>query len=151
MSHTNNENGQSLFEVLAAIGVIAVALVAFIGLSARSVSDSSFVRNKSQASRYTQQAYEWVRGERDANWTIFFQRSNAAAASPYCINTLDWTVPGTCATGDTIVNTIFKREIVLTRVGAVDEVEVDIVTSWEDSKGVHSSRSTTILSDWRSK
>lgn len=149
MKKIARSRGQSLFEVLAAVAVIGVALVALISLSTRSVSTGSFARNKNLASRYTQEAYEWIRLERDTDWSLLYAR----AGSTYCINNLNWSSPGSCGgyirDATTGANTIFQREVSLTAID-VAELEVDIVTSWRSGGSTHSSRSTTILSDWRS-
>jgi Tfp pilus assembly protein PilV len=148
------DNGQSLFEVVLALAVATLIVVALVALASSSIRNTTFSKNKTLATRYSQEAAEWMRGERDADWTTFYGR----AANPlYCLKSLSWTEAtiGSCGTGQEILNTAFKREVSFTRttvtVGGMpkDVVEAEIKVYWSDAQGMHEVRTATDFTDWR--
>jgi hypothetical protein len=141
--------GQSLFEVVLALALATLIIVALISLVSNSIKNSSYSRNKTYATRYTQEAFEWLRGERDGDWEIFRDNFLFCPAPPHvrCLDALAWGDCGSC--GDTeFIGNIFKREVSFTET-ATDSVTVEVRTYWTDAQGVHEARSSTILTDWR--
>lgn len=146
----NLEKGQSLFEAIVALAISALIIVAVVSLVSNSIRNSSFSRNKTLASRYAEQATEWLRGQRDADITTF---SNHALTPNWCINNLSWTQSGHCGGSDFITNTIFGREVsfVINSIGGKDVIEADVIVFWTDSQGYHEVRSATNFADWRQR
>ena len=144
-----NKKGQSLFELLVAVFITAVTLVTLLSLVGSSVSNSTLARDRSEAVRYTNEVTEWLRSERDANWTTFISRATASGRT-YCLQNLLWSATGTCVP---ITGTKFTRELTLIYDAAADPnvVEARVVTTWSDSSGTHESRSTTKLTNWRTQ
>jgi ABC-type transport system involved in cytochrome bd biosynthesis fused ATPase/permease subunit len=147
-------NGQSLFEVVLALAISMLIVVALVALTSSAIRNTTFSKNKTQATRLSQEATEWLRGERDADWTIFYNR----AANPlYCLKSLSWSEAtiGACTAGQEIANTIFKRELGFARsVVMVDGqprnvVEAEVNVYWQDGQGLHEIRSVTDFTDWR--
>jgi Tfp pilus assembly protein PilV len=136
--------GQSLFEVIIAIGITSMILVAIINTAILSVRNTSFSRNKTLASRHSQQAVEWLRGERDANWDTFSARSNTV----WCMSNLDWTKNRICTDTDNIPTTPFKREISLTNTSG-QQIDAKVKVYWNDSQGYHEVKVSTYFTDWR--
>lgn len=139
-----NTSGQSLFEVIIAIGITSAILVAIINTAILSVRNTSFSRNKTLASRYSQQASEWLRSQRDENWQTFTTYSDAT----WCLKDLDWTRARTCSDTDNITATPFKRELTLTTVSA-NQIDAKITVFWNDSQGYHEVKVSTYYTDWR--
>jgi Tfp pilus assembly protein PilV len=141
--------GQSLFEVVLALGLSTLIIVALVALASNSIRNAAYSRNKTYATRYTQEATEWLRGQRDADWEVFSTNFLFCPILPHvqCLDTLAW---GNCSTcGETeFVDNIFKREISFSEI-EVDSVTVEVKTYWTDSQGMHEVRSNTILTDWR--
>ena len=142
--------GQSLFEVVAALAVVALIIVALVSLVAKAVSNANFSRNQTLASRYSQEATEWLRGERDKD---FDQFRTQASSSPQCLNNLSWGNIGICSDGEEISDTPFKREVTFTvsMVSAKTVIETLVKVYWSDSQGAHEARSVTNFSDWRQR
>jgi Tfp pilus assembly protein PilV len=144
--------GQSLFEVVVAMGVIAMVIVALVLMSSLSVRNSNFARNKTLATRFAEEGVEWLRGERDADFALFETRS-LTTGKTYCLINLDWSKSGSCASGDVIPPaTIFKREVLLTTSTLPDGspvVEVKVTVSWTDQQGTHNVNSSTDFTDWK--
>ena len=134
--------GQSLFEVIVTLLVVSLVVTAIAGLAILGIKSSNFSRDKTLATRYVQEANEWLRGERDTDWTAF--KSNSQAHATICLQTLGW--PGTCGA----INNIFTRkaDFVFPPDGSI---QATVTVSWTDSGGTHLSQSITYFSDWQNK
>jgi len=138
--------GQSMFELLVAVFVVGITLTALLGLVTNSIGNTSFSRERTQAAKFTQEAVEWLRSERDSDWGVFKARSSPAG-TVYCLQSLSWT--SSCGT---IANSPFSREVTLINDPAdPDLVEARIKTSWQDANGTHESRVTTYFTNWRTR
>ncbi len=144
MNNSKNIKGQSLFELVVVVAVVSFFLLALVGAVSRSIATSAFSRQKSLANRYTQEAMEWIRRERDLDWTAFYSRASGGGAL-YCVNELAFD-SGSCS--GKISGTSFSREVTLTSVGA-DRVEVSIVVYWSGPTGRHETKADMILTDWK--
>jgi len=146
--------GQSMFEVVVAIFIMALIIVGVIILSTNSISNSSFSKNKTLAGRYAQEAIEWLRSQRDADMTIFTGRVSAV---PYCLTDISlanpWSNIGTCTSTEVIPETSFRREASLStsQISLKNVIEATVVVYWSDSKGSHEVRSVTNFTDIREK
>ncbi len=142
--------GQSMFEVVMALFIMALIIVGVVFLSTSSIANSAFSRNKTIAGRYSQEAVEWLRGQRDSDPTLF--KTNAVGS--YCFNssTISWSNTGLCSSAELISN-LYKREVTFTTstVSGKNVIEASVVTSWNDSKGTHVAKSTTEFTDIREK
>lgn len=124
------KNGQSLLEVLVAMAIAILILAALAMAVISAVRNAQFAKNQTLATKYANEGLEWLRAERDADWTSF----TAKAGSSYCLNDLSW-VGGSCS-GFLLAN-IFKREATLITIEADSKVEVQLTVSWRDSLGSH--------------
>jgi Tfp pilus assembly protein PilV len=156
-----NIKGQSLFEVVVAIGVSALIIVAIVSLASNSIRNATFSRNDSQAASYAQQATEWLRAERDRDINIFMTNVslNTPAPTTYCFSKLDWNQSTKCGASDFIkdandtTDTIFLREAVFNIDKSTGKtiIQTDISVFWTDSQGVHTVTSATNFADWRQR
>ncbi len=137
-----------MFELLVAVFVVAVTLVALLGLVTGAIGNSTFAGERTQAAKYTQQAVEWLRAQRDADWAVFSGRGSEAGTT-YCLNGLDWNTGG-CSSAE-LIDAKFKREVVLIYDSAAESVEAQIITSWSDASGLHESKATTNFTNWRTR
>lgn len=149
MKKTYN-NGQSMFEVVLALFIITMIIVAIVVMSTNSISNSIFSKNKTLANRYSQEAVEWLRSERENDYTVFYTNADTPV---YCLDTLNFNLPGNCTDTEYITSTILKRELFFSKSTISGKIIVDatVVTSWQDSKGYHESRSATNFGDIREK
>jgi len=145
--------GQSLFEILMALGIVVLALVGLVKVATLSAGNVGGAKNQNQATRYSEAAIEWLRGQADANWNDFTTKAKACAGSGcvYCLNDLAWPQQsGSCT--DNITGTYFKREATLTLIidpVTATKVSVTVQTYWNDASGQHQVRLDTILAGWR--
>ena len=146
------QKGQSLFEVLAALAVVTVVVVAIVALGTTSIRNASFAKNTELSTRYSQEAIEWLRGERDAGWDAFSSR--ASTSSIWCIKTESSSWPasgGPCAgPSDRIAGTIFTREVAFTIIDPAN-IDASVEVYWTDGQGLHEVRTVTAFSDWRAQ
>lgn len=150
------EGGQSLFELVVAIAVSALVIVAIVSLVSTSIRNATFSKNSAIATSYAGSATEWLRSQRDADINTFVTNVTAVENSPRCFNNLDWTRTSGCGT-DTITGTPFSREITFSQTqtivgGSIKTVyTADIVVSWTDSQGIHEVAISANFSDWRQR
>ncbi len=140
--------GQSMFELLVAVFAVGFTLVALIGLVGRSVGNSAFGKERSQAARLTQEAIEWLRSERDEDWMVFYNRSSGSGVC-YCLRSLDW-VSTSCSACENIEGVSMRRTATLRRLDS-SNVQAEVVTTWNDATGAHESRVTTYFTNWRTR
>ncbi len=141
--------GQSLFEVVVAIGIVSAILVGVMSLATHSISNSTFSREQALAQTYTQEAVEWLRGQRDADWDTFIGHASSTGTA-WCLQTLSWDNSGACGVSETISGTNFRRQVELSII-SMDEIEVVVGTSWEGKGGQHKSEVTTKLNNWKAR
>lgn len=141
-------SGQSLFEVVLALGVVTVIIVSLVLLASNAIRNSRFSRNKTLATQYAQEATEWMRGERDLDFDDF--SDHAVLSTTYCLQTLSWDKFSACSSSDTVADTVLIREVALT-IDSPTQIQVDVVVFWTDSQGLHEVRSVTNFTDWRAQ
>jgi hypothetical protein len=142
-----NETGQSFFEVVVALAITALVLVAIVVPATVAIRNSSFARNKSLSTRHAQETVEWLRGQRDADWESFAMR---ALTPTWCLPTLDWAQAsvGNCSSGNTIGDTLFSREVAFATISSVT-IEVRVKIFWTDALGYKEVITSTYFTDWR--
>ncbi len=167
---SNIQSGQSMIEMLLALGVAAVVLVALVKVASLSVTSSVFARQKSQATRLGSEALEWARSQRDElGWDGFYAKvTGAPGGVGYCLPSIpvgspaDWGsqapdegpgVPLPCGASGVVPNTEFTRWLKVSVLDpAVAQVEISAKVRWSDSKRiVHDSVVSQRLSNWKNK
>lgn len=139
----NRQAGQSFFEVIVALGLISIVLITLVAMAAVSIRASVFSRNQTEANRFSEQAIEWLREEKDNGWTVFAGRSpltNSCFQNPAWNNSQS--TPCTLISG-----TIFTRTLTLTTPNP--DITATISTSWTDAQGTHSVSSSTVFANWK--
>jgi Tfp pilus assembly protein PilV len=149
------EKGQSLFELILAIGVSAIIIVVLVSLVSNALQNAAFSRNETLAARHAQTTTEWLRAQRDNNIDNFIAN---AAIPTWCLtdNPLtdsSWNNQGACGANEVVSGTIFKREVLFTinNVSGKTIILSNVAVSWDDSKGKHKVTNATQFSDWRQR
>lgn len=147
-----NEKGQSLFEVVLALGVITAITVGIVSLAVTSIRNAAFSKNKTLAGNYAQEATEWLRSERDSDFEAFRTHAETQPSFKWCLSNLSWSKFGPCSTSDNITGTPLFRDVTFTTsVSGNTIIEADIKVYWTDSQGVHEVSSITSFTDWRQR
>jgi len=155
----DQEEGQSLFELVVAIGISALIIVVLVALTSNALQNAVFSKNESLAGTYAQKATEWLRGQRDASEATFESNVGESFNVARCFNNepMNWTGVGPCDTGSKITGTSFVRQITFIELTPVvngvvkDIVEANVSVSWTDSRGKHEVTNATDFSDWRQR
>lgn len=139
-----------MFEVVIALFIISMIIIGIVSLSTISLSNSIFSRNKNLAGKYSQEAIEWLRSQREQDVSIFLTNIGTPT---YCLQTLSWVNTGTCSSVEVIAGTIFRREVsfVTNTLSGKKITEANVITYWNDSKGYHEAKSVTNFNDIRQK
>lgn len=151
------QKGQSLFELVLAIGVSAVIIVVLVSLVNNAVQAATFARNQTLAARYAESGTEWLRGQRDTNVATFL--TNVSTAPIYwcfedpVLSDTSWSQHSACTSTDVITGTPFTRQadFTVSSPGGKTLVVANMVVSWTDSKGTHKITNSTQFSDWRQR
>lgn len=149
-----NIKGQSIFEVVLALGVITAISIGIVSLTVNSIRNASFSKYKTLAGRYAQEATEWLRSQRDTDFDEFQTNALVSPEIPKCFSGLDWTGRvGSCNEEDKIAGTPLFRVIVFnsTTISGKTVIEADVKVYWNDSQGYHEVNSATTFTDWRQK
>jgi len=134
MRKTNNNFGQSLIEIVAAIVVISVGILAIVKVTTKSISNTIFARNRALATTYGQDTLEKIREYRDRNnWQTFIDNCGSESAL-----------------GLTEVPTSFTRILTCLESGSDNNSrDIVVIISWSDAAGTHQSRIQTNLTAWK--
>ena len=166
-----NEYGQSLFEILFALAIMAMIGVAVVSLSVSAVRNNIYANNKTLANKYNLEGQEWLRRLRDDSFSDLWDHAKPLSVTKtYCLSTLDYP-PGNwwnqsdhdCDSqnvDDVIPGTQFTRHLDLKKINLTDafhngdeneSIKAVFVVEWTDGQGDHDSTTETFLTDWKSQ
>jgi Tfp pilus assembly protein PilV len=126
--------GTSIIEIVVAAALISMAVIAALSLANHSQKQNSYARGLAEATKYTTQAADWIRTQRNTlGWATI--ASVPANDTTYCLNALpaEFTeiVAGSCDTSDYIPDTTFQRTITLNQNAGT--IIVTIVVAWQEN------------------
>jgi len=139
------DNGQSLVEMIVSVGVVSLVLVGLISAITYALANAQFARNKASATKYAQEALEWMRHERDSGWGAFAGRSDQT----YCLTDLSWLHAGSCEASEVITGTAFMRQATLTTNATSDRVDIELVVIWAQGTRTPEVKLNTYLSKYQ--
>lgn len=153
-----HQAGQSLLEVMFATIVIALALVALLSSVIASLRNSRVSNEQTAATKYAEEASEWMRQMRDQQGWGFFSSAieNRATGGTltYCLpampanfSALLAAQAGACDAEDVIPSTVFRRQVVLTVVSPTT-INVVVQVIWPGRSGDIITNLQTQLGDW---
>lgn len=155
--HFHKEDGVSLLEAIIFIAVLSLIILAIVYTTTLSLKRTIFNQDKLFATRYAEELEEWIRGEKEVDWSTFLARSDAT----YCMNieipTCDsgntcWDDTGACGSTDYSLgesnglNNGFKRSVVMTTSGS--RVDINITVEWLDGPNTYTVNLPSSLSRW---
>lgn len=137
--------GQSLIEVIVAVGMISLLLTAVLALVSLSVKNSRLAKDRTKAVDRAQEGIELMRTYRDLSWTDLKLKTGA---SEYDLPA-NWTVLSAwnspCASNN--VESFFKRCVILTDIDNYT-VAVSVTVSWQEGNQTHKTVQETNLTLW---
>ena len=124
-----NNQGQTLVEVVLALAVASLVLLALTRVVTISLKSAQFSKNQTLATHHAQETMEVIRAYRDQNsWTDFSIKANCESPTG---------LPG--------LTTGFNRDIDCTIAG--DKVTVIVTVSWDE--GAHETKLTSYFTQWQ--
>jgi len=160
--------GQSLIEVIIAIAIATLIIVALINATITGMKNAQFSRNKETSVKLSQEGMEWIRVQRDnLSWDAF--NDPALLGQTLCLNTLsNWSLltsaNSDCSATDlncgySLGNNIFKRMFFINTDAAIcppngsdNPLKITVTVCWKDSTStVHKSEQTSCFSNWQNK
>lgn len=162
-STSQRNRGFTIIELLVAVGVVSMVMVAVTSGVATSLKNSRFSKEKSISVRLAQEGVEWMRENRDKNgWnslTAQLTSAGATDASPkvYCLPSagVEMTVlttagAGACTTGENVVGADqFMRTLTLSYNSTAEEVRVASRVYWDDGSGDKETILESSMKKWR--
>ncbi len=143
------DKGQFLIELLVALTLAVMIVVAVVGLSAVSIKTAYRAKQDTEAKRLAEEAMEWLRSEKKRNWSDFYNKADGDDGSndtDYCLNNLNWSSSGSCV--NNMTGKIYKREArlyrYLTGIGK-QSVKSTVDVKWTDNQGEHIVTLTTVF------
>ena len=149
---TSHNKGQSLVEVVVAVGAMSLLLVALLALVVTSIKNSRLAKDRAKAVALAQGGVELMRAYRDYSWTEF---SSFATGDDYVLDS-SWTVDivglGGVITGcDELsymdATNFYSRCVKLSSVGA-SAVDIQVTVSWQEGSQLQQTVQNTRLSVW---
>lgn len=137
--------GQSLIEVIVAVGMISVLLVALLALVTLSLKNSRLAKARAQAVSLAQEGVELMRAYRAYNWSTMYSLADA-----------DYTLPQNWVVADGLslpcdnevnINGIFWRCVRLDIIDA-NEISSVVTVGWTEGGQDLSTTQSTQLSLW---
>lgn len=146
-----HNSGQTLIEVIIAVGLIVLVLTTLASGVAISVRNNRVAKDQAAAKESVREALEWLRSIRDqAGWETFYSISKTT--TPYCLKNLpaDYKAFATTSNAqcgsnpNNLINSLFKRELTITKVSQT-QIRADVTVSWSDGNRNLNSSSTITL------
>lgn len=151
---SNSHAGQTLLEVVVAVGIALVVVGALTVAATNAVRNASLSRNQTQATRLAQDGIETARALRDLRGFAQVKTDGGANfASGTCVVLNSQGAPYVVATSGEIFQEIFTRciEIFPTPGNLVNSLTVRVTVRWKDALGDHNpgSELQTYLTNWK--
>lgn len=135
-----NQRGQTLLEVLLALGATLLVVGAITTVVISSLNNAQFTKNQNLANNYAREGLEVIRKIRDSDWTEFRLYSNSYCLSNVSshIDLLPLAAGANC--GPNLLG-IFSRQVDLTHTTTPECADgnsisslVKVTVSWSDGK-----------------
>lgn len=149
MAQNNKKNFNTfsftLIEVLVFVTILTLFFVAAASITTANLRNLKTQEHKILATHYAEELLEWLRGEKEADWNNFINKSSTDGTT-YCFNNLDFNSYGYCSSYG--LNNFYQREGTLIKLSD-ERISIRITVSWIESGGTeYSVPINTIFSVW---
>jgi len=143
--------GFSLIEVLIFLTIISLFLIIAITITVQSLHNLKLTEYKILASYYTQEAFEWLKIEKETDWNAFINKSSINGTT-YCLNNgLNLNSASPCGNNDFSLGNFFKREVTLKKLTDIQNnyyVNIKITLFWRERNDVNQIKIESSLNQW---
>ena len=132
LSEGGSEVGFSLVEVLVFTAILGLFFVGALSVTTFNLKNMKIQEHKILATRYAEEGVEWLKQQKEDDWSIFSTRGSIGGKT-YCLNNspLGWGSSLACVSYG--LSTIYKRELVIKNFGSpVDRVKTTVTVYWQD-------------------
>ncbi len=133
--------GFSLIEILVFITILSLVFISAITLGTVSIRNSKNAENKILAAHYGEELLNWLRGQKDADWSTFIEQSGEPpGGTPYCFSdepVSSWPSSDSC-TSSQLIRNLFKRQATLIYDSSAQRVNIDITVDWNEGGNSYS-------------
>lgn len=150
-THQVSQSGMTLLEVLIFTTMITLIFLTIASATTQSIKKTMYNQQKIIATHYAEEAQEWMRGEKESDWSVFSARSDATYCLNSTISTCDasgscWDNRAACPVTDYSLGGHYKRSSVLTTNGS----RIDVITTveWIEGSNTYSVPISTTFSRW---
>lgn len=123
----------SLIEILVFFTIASIFFISAVSITVFFIKNSKTQQYKIIASHLLDEASEWIKEEKETDWLEFSSRANQNGII-YCLKNLNWNNQGNCQNYDLGNPTIFKREVILTKINETT-IQTDINIYWLEGNG----------------
>lgn len=143
LSDTAYSLGQTLAEIVVALGIILLIISALIVGGTAAIKSSDQNRLRTLAVGYAQEALEITRKLRDEDWTSFQAKSGL-----WCLDKAGvWTqAVAECPAN---IDNAFTRSVTFTWNTALSRMDVVTTLRWQDGAATHQTILTTFFTQWQ--
>lgn len=160
----SSNSGQTLIEVVVAVGLVVLVLTTLASGIAIGVRNNRVARDQASAKEYVRQSLEWARNIRDqAGWEAYATIIKSTNGGVYCLPALPATYQlfngsntSNCSSSNVILAadgspTVFRRELKFTKSGGTPptQIAVEAKVTWIDGARTLTSISTLTLYPWK--
>ena len=140
---TRSERGQSMVEVVVAVGLILAAMTALLSLGVVSLRGASFGISKIKATRLANEELELVRAYRDTvGWAGFVLDLGECGSGCHIASDLTAVTSGTEPVAES-----FTRCFTVVAEGG-SKMRITAVVNWTDQSGERDVTLSSVLADW---
>jgi len=140
-----SSRGQTLAEVVVAIGVVVLLVTGLVVGTSVSLKASQYGKARSQAVQYAQEAVELARNIRDNGWTTFTTYGGVSPVS-WCLDKSGVWAPMSDSCSANIDN-FYTRQVTFT--WNDPKMKVDVSVSWIDGNKTFTVPITTYFTQWK--
>ncbi|GAB4219136.1 MAG: hypothetical protein Fur009_3750 [Candidatus Microgenomates bacterium] len=143
------KNSFTLIEILIFTSILSIFFIASLTVVVFFLKNYKTQQYKIVATHLLEEAYEWIKYEKESDWSNFTSFDiNAGLGTTYCLTDLLINNPNNCLDTDVIGSPpIFKRELLIKNLDSpTTKVEVTITVSWNEINGQNQIYSKQILS-----
>lgn len=138
---SSGQKGQFLLELVVALAIILLVLLALVRVVITAVKSSNFAKKGAQASSFAQEGMENMRSLRDKSWINFLSYADGLSHG------LAGQVPsGSCPMAPNLAET-FIRCVKLEYDG--EKVKATLTVSWTDENETHESELISYFTNWQ--
>ncbi len=139
------QSGQTLIEVIVAIGVVVLLVMGLIVSTSVTLKASQYGKMRSLGTQYAEEAVEATRNLRDSGWSTFAAYGGVTPIS-WCLDKAGaWTKMVVVCSPN--IDSLYTRAVTFT--WDDPRMKVDVAVTWTDGAKTYTSSLSTYFTQWK--